>query len=499
MRAMRIEQGMALAIVVGLSACEQQTAAPAGEKPAGEKAGEKLAGEQPAGEKAAAEVATPGAQVMEKAPPPRLYDKAVERRLYSDRIEASSFLWTDWNKFQENYHPNYIMDGDPATAWVEGADTSGANEWVRIHLSPVEGATVVRLRVQNGYHKSKSLHEKNARLKAVEVKTLPAGFTHTATLADEMAWQEISFEQPAGRLDAIEIKASQVFEGSKYTDLCVSDVEVFVTGLNVENPAFEKAKQDELLGWKKNRLAAASVLGSKKAIDLPILPGYRVVREGDSEDVEMDQGTENTWMVAALDSAARAGKVDAAITARARQALATDFAGWLPVQVVARPEVTLPPVDGLYEPDGSELVYGGREDSFMLPTSPQGLLLSSAHLSSFDTKDKGDPRKKSSCKEGQTWFMRPPRAKDAGPVLGELLLARCVTEETREGEATYAMWQLLEFDAQGNLVWFIGPQGAQWLEWTKGEKGMVLSAGGRVNNSGGPLQRLKDARVVAKD
>ena len=60
------------------------------------------------------------------APPPKLLDQPIERRLYSDRVEASSFLWTDWNKFQENYHPNYILDGDPATAWVEGADSSGA-------------------------------------------------------------------------------------------------------------------------------------------------------------------------------------------------------------------------------------------------------------------------------------------------------------------------------------------------------------------------------------
>src|SRR3546814_1511278 len=52
--------------------------------------------------------------------------------------------------------------------------------------------------------------------------------------------------------------------------------------------------------------------------------------------------------------------------------LVRSFAGWVAVQVVAKPEVTLPPVDGLYEPSGEELVYGGREDAFMLPTSPQG-------------------------------------------------------------------------------------------------------------------------------
>ena len=64
----------------------------------------------------------------------------------------------------------------------------------------------------------------------MEVKALPSGFTHRATLADDMAWQEITFEQPAGKLEAIELVVSSVFEGSKYTDLCVSDLEVFATG-----------------------------------------------------------------------------------------------------------------------------------------------------------------------------------------------------------------------------------------------------------------------------
>ncbi|HUS67323.1 MAG TPA: hypothetical protein VMZ28_22450 [Kofleriaceae bacterium] len=495
---MQNQIGCVLACLVGLAACEQQQKAEDG-KPATPAPATPEAKQPDPAAPAATAPATPGAQVVTEAPPPKLHDQPVERRLYSDRIEASSFLWTDWNKFQENYHPNYIMDGDPATAWVEGADTSGKGEWVRVHLSPVEGATVVRLRVQNGYHKSKTLHEKNARLKEIEVKALPSGFTHKATLKDDMEWQEIAFEQPAGKLEAIELSVASVFEGSKYTDLCVSDLEVFVTGLNVENPAFEKAKLDELLAWKKNRLAAAAVLGSKKATELPILPGYRLVKKGDAAEVEAPKDGENGWLVATLDAAAQAAKVDAAITSRARAALAADFAGWVQVQVVAKPEVTLPPVDGLYEPSGEELVYGGREDAFMLPTSQQGLLLSSAHLSTFDVKDKSDPRKKSDCKEGKTWFMRPPRAADAGPVPTELVLARCVTEETREGEATYATWQLLEFDKEGNLVWFVGPQGAQWLDWTKGEKGMVLSGGGRVLSSGGPVMQLVDARVVAKD
>lgn len=45
--------------------------------------------------------------------------KPTERRLFSDSTEASSFLWNDWNRFQENYHPNYLADDDPTTGWAE--------------------------------------------------------------------------------------------------------------------------------------------------------------------------------------------------------------------------------------------------------------------------------------------------------------------------------------------------------------------------------------------
>ena len=65
--------------------------------------------------------------VAKKAQRPEvvLLDAPVERRLYSDRIEASSFAWGNSNRFHENYHPNYLMDGDPVTTWLEDAPGNG--------------------------------------------------------------------------------------------------------------------------------------------------------------------------------------------------------------------------------------------------------------------------------------------------------------------------------------------------------------------------------------
>lgn len=460
--------------------------------------------EQPGGATHAGVAAQAGAhdavKVIHPAPPPRHYDHPVERRLYSDRIEASSFLWTDYNKFQENYHPNYIMDGDPKTAWVEGADSSGAGEWVRIHVSRVEGATRVRLRIQNGYWKSRSLYRKNARLEKVTITTLPGHHSTSAELADKMEWQEVAFDQPAGPIDAIEIHADKVYEGSKYTDLCVSDVEVYVTGTTVENPAFEKSRLESLLSWKKNRLAAAAILGGKKAAGLPILSGYRVV-EGDKAPAQGKVKGSNASLRAslAMARAAAGGAIDA-LADRADDALTSDLAGWSVVQVVAKPRLDVPDVDGLHGANDEELAYGAPDSAFVLPSVRQGSLLQNDHLTAFDVKGH-DARTLTSCKPGQTSFLRPPRAGGEGPALRELAVVRCVRVEDREGYATYNVWQLLEYDEHGDLALLIGPSSlVEWFDWKTEQSGRrVVSSGGRIDGFDPQVKKLVDARVVSRN
>jgi len=455
-----------------------------------EKSPEPAAGKGPTPPPAAkaAEIAP---RVVDAPPPPKLLEQPLERRLYSDRIEASSFLWTDWNKFQENYHPNYILDGDPTTAWVEGADSSGAGEWVRIHVSPVEGAATIRLRVQNGYQKSKALYQKNARLKKVEVVALPGKTAQVAELKDAMGWQEITLAQPAGKLEAIELRAKEVYEGSKYTDLCVSDLEIYVTGLTADNPAFEKSKLDSLLDWKKNRLAAAKILGGAQAGDLPVLPGYKVVAGEETRGRSGSGGGPYGELVASLELVKGQGAPADAV-AKATAALGDEFKGWLRVQVVARPQLELPEVDGLHAAGDEEMVYGGPEQALVLPSAAtQGVLLRSTNLSTFDTKGK-NPMQETECKKGRSEFMRPPRSGGSGPALRELLHVRCVSEETREGEATYMAWQVLEFDGDGNLVLVAGPNATvTWFDWKKGDKGAVLASGGRLRYPGAPIEKLQ--------
>ena len=203
-------------------------------------------------------------------PPSRVPPK--ERRLHVASAEASSYLINDWNKFQENYLPLYVGDDDPRTAW--SLKTEGIGEWLRVHVTPMEGATKLRMKIRNGYQKTPRLWEANSRAKELTVVLLPSKKTVDVTLEDKSDWQEIAVEQPAGAFEAVELKVKSVYAGKKYDDLCISDVQLFVTATSSDNPAFEKQRLENIATWKKERVAAAKMFKTKLGQSLPIAPQY---------------------------------------------------------------------------------------------------------------------------------------------------------------------------------------------------------------------------------
>lgn len=119
----------------------------------------------------------------------------------------------------------------------------------------------------------------NTRAKTVTVTLLPSGVSVPATLTDTPGWQEVRLSQPEGRLDAVELRVDGVYPGTKYSDLCLSDVEVYVTATTPDNPALEKAKLDRVLAWKKSRVEAAALFKSATAGQLPLAPAYTLRAE----------------------------------------------------------------------------------------------------------------------------------------------------------------------------------------------------------------------------
>lgn len=432
----------------------------------------------------------------------------VERRLYADRVDASSFLWNNWNHFQENYHPNYAMDGDPATAWVEGASTDGTGEWLRIGTTPIQGTTAVRVRLMNGYQKSSTLYKANARAKEVEVRLLPSGRTARLALTNTLGWQELTVAQTAGPVEGVEIRVVSTYPGSKYTDLCISDVEVYATATTPDNPAAEKAKLDRLLAWKAARVEAARVFAASAKQHVPLAPAYTLEVASYVPEVPAtfpcpeEELCSSEVMVDLLGKWPAEGgpPAMASALALATTAMTSDFAGWNPVQAVSADTRDIPPVEGLakanlwncyYEPaiytDGA-VVSGSIE----LPVPGKLGFLRSDAIGTFavakpPTLAKALEGKLDSCMAGEdspatiAWALPAPAVSGAAPGVKALLLVNCGDIEAREGSDRVTHTQLLVYDDAGHLQLLVGPRYATAFAWRQASDGPVLSDAWRVS------------------
>lgn len=193
---------------------------------------------------------------MQKPPPPR--KAATERRLYPAKIEASSTRGADSAALR--YDPGFAADGDPKTAWNEGAPGDGAGEWLRFAITKQEGVRRVRLKIFNGFQYNDAIYKANARAKVIEVRFSPDPKPRRATLEDKQGAQELVFETEAPVVDGIELRVAEVFPGAQYKDLAISDVELYVTSESPEQPDVEKKNLDELRASLKGPLPLADTL-----------------------------------------------------------------------------------------------------------------------------------------------------------------------------------------------------------------------------------------------
>jgi hypothetical protein len=182
-------------------------------------------------------------------------------RLFAERAEASSFLENNWNKFTENYHPSYLLDDNPKTAWVEGADGLGEGEWVQWAVSKLGRVERVKLRVRTGYQKSKGLFRANATPTKLRVELLGADGrpvkSEERTLKAKWGWQDLAFDA-AGALGGVRLTVLGVKDGTKYKDTCVSDVQTWVKTKVPYDAKLEKARHAALLRWVGERRKEAA-------------------------------------------------------------------------------------------------------------------------------------------------------------------------------------------------------------------------------------------------
>lgn len=264
------------------------------------------------------------------------------KRLHAEKASASSYLQSNWNKYDENYHPSYALDGDPKTAWVEGVDGNGEGQTLTIPLSEVKSARAVRLRVFNGYQKSKNLLDANAAPKDITVLVRDAGGdvvgTQKATLTKTLGAQEVTVAIEKGRgIASVTLHVDSTHPGRVYKDGCVSDVEVFVDSDVTYVAKVEAGKLAALKGWIGERKGAAKAFASLKK-DYPFAAThFKTTAEAawESEETSSYDEAKEVWKPVAgtwrLDQQLQAGQPRGIV---AKLFTAADFASLIEVRSI---------------------------------------------------------------------------------------------------------------------------------------------------------------------
>ena len=108
------------------------------------------------------------------------------------------------------YLPDHAIDGNPATAWVEGVDGPGIGEWIRFDFDRY--VEVLRMRLAPGYFKSSQSWARNNRLAMVTID-LSDGSSRAWSLDDRMEQQE--FDLKGVRTRWVRITIERIYPGSQ--------------------------------------------------------------------------------------------------------------------------------------------------------------------------------------------------------------------------------------------------------------------------------------------
>ena len=150
---------------------------------------------------------------------------------------------------------SYVIDGEIGTAWWEDFDylpedelefseyDGGIGEWIKIYKCRqvkipeidlthfyfptyyLEPMRLKGIKIINGYAKNKEIYKANNRVKKVEV-ILTDGTSYIFDLKDNtLDFQTLDFGETVETRD-VTIKILDIYEGSKFNDTCISEIEL---------------------------------------------------------------------------------------------------------------------------------------------------------------------------------------------------------------------------------------------------------------------------------
>jgi hypothetical protein len=432
---------------------------------------------------------------------PAWADGPLERRVYPVRIEASSVRYEDTSAFRTDDHPNYVADDDAKTSWTEGSPGSGVGEKLTFALGDgIEESTRLRLRVRAGCQAAEADFAAHPRPQRATITLRPSGVKRDVTFADQPGWQDVTVVQPSVELGGFELQIASVSPGASSTELCLTDVQVFVTAAADDDAWSEKEKRDRLLAWKKHRLEARKLLAAQGQA-VPLLPAYRYDEHEGEELGLVDDDCEDPWgrceagaLLTGVLHDPHLGAAAGGALELARRAM-TGEARLAPVQLTLVDRRTIPRLDGLEEhelrgfpgkrrasDEGLDLPLGQRLGSFAMgglrAAARKSRLTLDRFLEHASDLDACKTRKGTDF----AWSVRDAAADAAG--LRAFVVARCGMMPGRSGYFVTHEMQVLVYAPSGRLLLVAGPGYVSAYEWGLDGERAVLTGGRRITRHG---------------
>jgi hypothetical protein len=121
-----------------------------------------------------------------------------------------------------SYGARNLLDGNDATAWVEGSGGQGAGDFVVVEFDTPR--TIHGVEIHNGYAKNADIFGKNSRVKGVEL-AFSTGDGLETTLKDDAGPQRVTLSRPV-KAKWVQIVIRSVYPGWKYSDTALNEVSV---------------------------------------------------------------------------------------------------------------------------------------------------------------------------------------------------------------------------------------------------------------------------------
>ena len=137
-----------------------------------------------------------------------------------------------------DYPPENAIDGDLATAWVEGADGDGIGEWISVSFADVDSMN--GLWIRNGYQKSEEAYTTNNRVKEVYAE-FEDGSVDKFILEDKNDEAQPIFFSEEKPGNTVKLIIKSVYHSEDELDTCITEVEL-LTAYGSNKPVIHAEK-----------------------------------------------------------------------------------------------------------------------------------------------------------------------------------------------------------------------------------------------------------------